>query len=383
MEQGLRVLCVVRPAVGGIKAHVVTLARGLRDAGCEVTFACPGGSEVAAAALDAGFPALPVALTDAVRPAADACALARLTAIVRRERFDVVHAHGFKAGVVGRLGATLGGCPARVLTVHNHVLYREETSPAAKALHRGVERALAPLTSRVIAVSDSLRDELVGAYGLAARKVVTVHNGVPAGRFTAAQDRASARARLGVAGEGPVIGSVCRFAPQKGLTYLVAALPAIRAAVPGLRVVLGGDGPLRGGLEAQVRALGAEDIVTFPGMVADMPALLSALDLYVAPSLSEGLPLTLVEAAYSGLAVVSTTAGGTPEVVDDGETGVLVAPGDPSALAGAVIGALGDAAARTRMGALARERALTRFAPERMVAATLGVYRDALGSRRA
>lgn len=377
MEENLRVLCVVRPAVGGIKAHVVTLAQGLRDAGCEVVFACPADSEVANAVRDSHFPVCPVHITDAVRPITDLVCIAQIARLVRRGHFDVVHAHGFKAGIVGRLGAMLGGCPVRVLTVHNHVLYREETSAGAKMLHRSVERMLAPFTSRVITVSNSLRAELVDAYHLPSHKVVTIHNGVPSERFLKPQNPGIARALLGLPSTVPIIGSMCRFTPQKGLTYLVAALPSIRESFPDLHVVLGGDGPLRATLQEQVRAVGADDIVTFPGMVADVAAVFPALDLYVAPSLSEGLPLTLVEAAYAGLAAVSTTGGGTSEVITDGKTGVLVPPADSHALATAIIGLLADPTRLERMKRSARKDALARFAPQKMVNATLDVYRMA------
>ena len=146
--------------------------------------------------------------------------------------YDVVHAHGFKAGFVGRLGAQAGRTPF-VVTVHNHVQRRNWTTPAAKWRYRVVERALKRFVAHYIAVSESVRAELVEDYQLPADRITVVHNGVSANRFLATQNVAENRAAFGLTPETPTIGLAARLATQKGLRYLVAALPEIRRAGTG------------------------------------------------------------------------------------------------------------------------------------------------------
>lgn len=375
----VRVLMVIRPAVGGMKEQMLALSRGLLERGYEVEVAGPGGSDVLLAAAEAGFATHDVPLVGPLHPLHDPRAMLALARIVRRGRFDVVHAHGFKAGFVGRLGGWLGHAPAIVVTAHNHVMYRDDISALTKWRYRAVERLLAPLTSRIVTVSDSLRDELVEAYCLPAEKIVTVHNGVDVAALLVPHDRASARAALGLPPDAPIAGTACRFAPQKGLRHLLDALPRVRELVPGALLVLGGDGPLAGELRDAARALGVDDAVVWPGMVADMPRFLAALDVYASSSLSEGLPLTLIEVAAAGVPTVATRAGGTPEVVLANETGLLVEPADGPALAEAIAALLLDPDRGARLAEVARARALAEFAPERMVERTAEVYSAALG----
>ena len=296
------------------------------------------------------------------------------------QRYDLVHCHGFKAGFVGRLGARLAGARAVVVTAHNHVLSRDDTAASKKARYRTVERALAGLASRYIAVSDSIRRELVEGYGLAEDAVVTVHNGVDPAPFVAPQDRVACRAELGLSGDVRAVGLAARFSAQKGLRNLVDAVPALERGDSGIRVVIGGSGPLESELREQATALGLTSVVVWPGHVAEIPRLLAALDVYVSPAETEALGIGLIEAALAGVPTVATRVGGVPEVVLDGETGVLVPPGDPAALAAAVLALLAEPERARSLATAARERALTEFAPERMLDRTLAVYEGAVAS---
>ena len=379
----MRVLMVVRPAAGGMKGHVLALADGLARAGHTVEFAVPPGTDVAEAARVAGRVVHPIPLVGPLHPVADPRAVSALRSVVLDGGFDLVHAHGFKAGFVGRLGARLGGATAFVVTAHNHVLYRDETSRAAKWRYRTVERALARYVTRYIAVSDSIRGELVDAYGLPAERVVTVHNGVDAAPFDAPQDRTSARAALGLPAEAPVVGLAARFSSQKGLRYLVEAASELVGAEPALRVVIGGSGPLESELREAAVAFGAAGSIVWPGYVSDMARFLAALDVYVSPAVTEALGIGLIEAALACVPTVATDVGGASEVVLADTTGVLVPPCDPHALAQATLALLRDPERARTLASAARERALSAFSPERMVAETIAVYEAALAETRA
>lgn len=374
----MRVLMVVRPATGGMKRQVLSLSRGLLAAGHDVAVAAPADSEVFAEAAAAGLPVHPVPMVGPLDPVADARAVRALVRVVRENAFDVVHAHGFKAGLVARVATTLAHVPAVIVTVHNHVLYRDDISRFTKWRYRAAEWALAARTDGYIAVSDSLRDELIGAYHLPAGKVVTVHNGIEPGAFLVPHDRLHARESFGLPAEGPVLGTACRFAPQKGLDNLIDALSEVRDRIPGTVLALGGDGPLAEELHAQAEENGVADAIVWTGVVDDMPEFLSALDAYVLPSRSEGLPLALVEAAAAAVPTVGTRAGGTPEVIADRETGLLVEPGDLHGLAEACVRLLDDRELATALGTAARTRVMGEFSPGVMIERTLQVYDDSL-----
>lgn len=370
----MRVLMVVRPATGGMKRQVLSLAGGLSELGHEVAVAAPPDSDVIAEADEAGLETHPVPIVGPLDPIADARAVRALARLVRSERYDVVHAHGFKAGLVARVADLFAQAPAVIVTVHNHVLYRDDISRFTKWRYRAAEWVLAARADGYIAVSDSLRDELVGAYRLPSDKITTVHNGVEPTAFLEPHDRRHAREAFHLPADALVLGTACRFAPQKGLDNLIAALPEVRERVPDVVLALGGDGPLSEQLHEQAKTLGVDDAIVWTGVVSDVPEFLAALDAYVLSSRSEGLPLALVEAAAAGVPTVGTRAGGTPEVIEDNRTGLLVEPEDRHGLAEACVRLLSDRDLAAALAAGARERAVAEFAPKVMVERTLGVY---------
>jgi glycosyltransferase involved in cell wall biosynthesis len=364
-----------------MKEHLLSLSAGLSARGHEVVIAAPGGSDVAQASVEAGFEVRDIPLVGPLHPLKDPAAIAAIRAIVRGRGFDLVHAHGFKAGFVGRLGARLGGNVPFVLTAHNHVLFRDDTPRAAKARYRFVERALARYVTRYIAVSDSIRAELIDGYGLPAEQIMTVHNGVEAAPFLAPQDCASERVELGIPASATVVGLAARFSTQKGLRHLIDAVPELRANHPEVVVAIGGSGPLESELREHAAAIGAGPHICWPGHVADMPRFLAALDIYVSPAETEALGIGLIEAAIAQIPTVATDVGGVSEVVVDDETGLLVPPADPHALAAAVLALLGDPERAQAMAGAARERAVREFDPARMVDRTLAVYEAALTAK--
>ena len=377
----MRVLMVVRPASGGMKQHVLALSSGLIERGHEVQIAAPGASEIATAAREAGLTVYEIPLVGPLNPVQDPIAVRTLSRVIWDGKFDVVHAHGFKAGFVGRLAVRLaGGVRPFVVTAHNHVLTRTDTAPAARWRYRTFERSLERYVTRYIAVSDSIKRELTEAYALPAEKVACVRNGVDVAPFLEPQDRSASRASLGVPTDGPVVGLAARFSAQKGLRDLVAAAPELTRRVPGVSIVIGGSGPLESELRGQALSLGLADTFVWPGHITDMPRFLAALDVYVSPATTEAFGMALIEAAAAGVPTVATRVGGVPEVILDGETGLLVAPHDPSALAQAVVGLLGDRNTAEKLAHAARERATTEFSPERMVDGTLAVYAQAIAA---
>ncbi len=379
----MRVLMVVRPAAGGMKQHVLALSAGLSAAGHVVELATPPDSDLAGDARLNGLVVHPLALVGALNPAMDTLAARSLARVVRRGGFDIVHAHGFKAGLVARLGVWSGGgkksSPPIVVTAHNHVLSRDDMSARSKWLHRQAERMFSKRAARYIAVSDSVRRELVDGYGIPSDKVVVIHNGVDPAPFTAPQDREGARADLNLPSpNAAVIGLAARFSAQKGLRHLIAAVPALvewlHPEERDLVVVIGGSGPLESELREQAAALGVSQHLRWPGHVTSIPRFLSALDVYVSPAETEALGIGLIEAGLAGVPVVATNVGGVGEVVVEGETGVLIPPRDPYILAREAASMLHDPEHARMLARAARERCLREFDPDSMIERTAAIY---------
>lgn len=360
-----------------MKGHVLQMATGLEAYGFDAEIACPGDSDIVQSALAAGLEVRPVPIVGPLRPLRDLESIIVLADIIRHGRFDIVHAHGFKAGLVARIAAAFAGCRARFVTVHNHVLYRD-IRPLTRWLYVTVERWLSHHTSRIITVSDSLRDELVSEYGIDPGLVVTVHNGLDLEPFLTVIDPGPRRDRYGIPRDALVFGLAARFAPQKALDVLVAASVPVLQRFPHAWLLIAGDGPLLETVRRAAVDTPVGDRILFPGFETDVAGLLAALDVYVSSALSEGLPLATIEAMAAGLPVVSTRAGGTPEVVADGDTGLLAEPGDAPGLTAAMITLAKDPLMRVRMGEAARGRVLEEFTEARMLERSAALYREAL-----
>ena len=285
-------------------------------------------------------------------------------------RVDVFHVHvglGWEDWDGARVARAVG-CPAVVQTLHQPYLV---THPRKRdRWHHAVADV-----DRLIAVSVAVRRtyERIGA---APDRLTTVPNGVGPRSGFLGRDRA--RARLGLDGDRPVVLTTGRLAPMKGQRYLLDAVPALAARFPDLAVVVLGEGALRGALTRQAVDLGVAHRVRLPGHRSDARLLLDAADVFVLPSLHEGMPLAVLEAMEAGLPVVATDVIGTAEVVAQEGTGLLVRPRDAPALADAIGGLLVDPGARRRLGEAGRCRYRAQFTRARMAADTWAVYEQVL-----
>jgi glycosyltransferase involved in cell wall biosynthesis len=373
----IRVLQVVRPAAGGMKWHVLQLCRGLRSRGFECEIACPGDSGLVHDALEAKIAVHPVPIVGPLHPLRDPLAIVSLAEVIRERRPALVHAHGSKAGLIARMAVLFAGRPPVVVTVHNQVLYAG-ISPVMRRIYIAMERRLARRTARLITVSEALRSEMIDVFGLDPGLVTRVYNGLDLAPFVAGGDRAASRERHGIPPDALAIGLAARFAPQKALDILVEAGAPVLEQYQDALLVLAGAGPLLEFVKTRARATSVRDRILFPGLETDMPGLLSALDIYASSAVAEGLGLGTIEAMAAGLPVGATPAGGTPEVVEDGETGLLVPPSKAQPLTDALLRLAKDQALRRRMGEAGRSRAVSRFGEDRMLESTAEVYREVL-----
>lgn len=284
------------------------------------------------------------------RNAYDVPALLAIVRYVRRHRIDIIHTHLLAADIMGRVAGWLTGRPV-VSTIHNNRTDLDEEPHRRQWMERWTARLM---SRRLVVVSELLRDEITDWFGLAPDRVITIANGVDTERFRrgAGFDRAAVRRSLigAAGGDGPVVTNVARLVPQKAQHHLIEAAQIVLATCPAVRFVLMGDGPLRPELEAQVAALGLQDRVIFTGFRPDVDDALAASDVFVLSSLWEGMPIALLEAMAAGCATVSTDVGGVGQVLQDAVTGLLVPPGDPPALAAAILRCVTDPAYARHLG---------------------------------
>ena len=293
----------------------------------------------------------------------------RLYRLLRRERPTILHTWMFHANVPGRLLGRLAGVPI--------IISSERTMGQESRWRYRLNRITAPLTDRVVCVSQQVADFVVQEVGIPQCKVVVIPNGIDLRNFKYLPAKRQARAALGLPYELALIGTVARLNPVKRLDVLLQAL----ASVNGVCAVIIGDGPERARLEALRKQLGLVERVRFVGQQSNVPEWLAAMDLFVLPSDWEGMSNALLEAMAVGLPVVATAVGGTPEVVVDGVTGLLVPPRDPEALAEAIIALLQDRERAEAMGRTGQERVERYFTVERMVQKTEALYEELIGEK--
>lgn len=358
------------PVRGGVEEVVLALLRRLDPAAFRLALAAPAELLESLAPDLAGVPVTTAPVSAASwRNVAE---IRRLGAFIQRVRPDVVNPHLFRSVLVAAPLAKALGVPAVVETYHGREAWRQ--GPLRGSFL--VDRLVARTVDRVIAVSEAARVFLVREKGYPSDKIVVVPNGRDLSIFRPGTARAAARAELGLDEAVPVVGVVGRLETQKGHVYLLEAWRTVTHAFPETRLLVVGDGTLRGELEARARELGIAGSVLFTGFRSDVPRVLDAIDVLVLPSLYEGMPLTAIEASAMARPVVASAVDGTPEVVRNGVTGLLVPPAHPRALARALSALLGDPEARRRMGDAGRDHALGRFDLEAQVEATARVYRS-------
>lgn len=309
-----------------------------------------------------------------IDPLQDFVTLVRLVALMRRERPDIVHTHTAKAGALGRLAAKLAGVPVVVHTFHGSV-FDGYFGPRVASLFQRIETMLARVTDRIVAVSDRVAADLAERRIAPRDKIEVVPLGLELDRFRDVDlKRGELRRELGLPLQARLVGCVGRLAPIKDLGTLLRAMVELGVAQPEAVLLVVGDGPERPALESQCRQLGLDSRVRFLGFRSDLERIYADLDVAVNCSLNEGTPVSLIEAMASGVPVIATSVGGTPDLLEEGNLGRLVPPGDPKSLAHGVSEILSANGGLGKTTSRARRNVTQRFGVERLLADLDGLY---------
>ncbi len=348
----------------GGQNQVLLTVLGLRSLGHRAMLVAHPGGELRRRAAE-GLELLPLGPSHEL----DLKAAWKLSRVLQRERPDVVHAHDPHAVAMGSMAVSMlsrGRVPA--LVASRRVDFRLKRNSFSRWKYRQVDL--------FVASSNAIRDLLV-ADGVDPARVVTVYEGIDVDRM-AKIDALNLHAEYFLPHQAPLVGNVAALVPHKGQQHLIAAIPLVLREVPDTRVVILGEGPLRADLEHRVKQLRLEKHVVLPGFRDDVLAAIKAFDVFVMSSETEGLGTSLLDAMAAGKPCVGTRAGGIPEAVEDGVTGLVVPPRDPEALAHAIVRLLKDEALRQRMGEAGLARVRAQFSVEGMVEGTLEAYRSAV-----
>lgn len=350
-----------------MKKHLELLVSGLKNRGIRVGVV---GNALSNGTL--GVESYLVDILDGVRVTVDAQAVARVRRILSEGNWTLVHAHGWKAGMIALLSRLPHSQPPMVLTLHN------ELSPRFKGLKRQlITCAIGILLQRadaIICVSSALGEMAKEQCPESSGKLTVILNGIDLSKVLRARTRPAANSGSVNGQIRPIIGSVLRMIPEKGVTDLLRAFAVVHRSYPTAQLVLVGDGPSRFQFESYANDLGLCDSVRFFGWRDDALDIMSEFDVFVLPSWSEGTPMTVMEAMAVGLPVIATDVGGIRDLIEHMQTGIIVKPRSPKELAEAIMSVLDDQVLFSSLACAARESAWTRFGCETMVEKTVEVY---------
>lgn len=361
--------------------HLIDLIKGLdRNRFEPVVIAPPGHkmgdelSKIDTPIYEADFPGQP-------NPIRVARAVYRLARLFRKLEPDIIHVHGHMATMVGIPARRLtAGTTPIIVSVHNYPSY-QQAGGFKRTFGTKVQRFLARRASYLIAVSEDIRLNMVNEEGVDPDKIVTVHNGIdlaslPEKPKTAAIN--NVRKRHGIKPDENVVGAIGRLVAFKGFSVLLEAAALLKDKRRRFKVMIVGRGPEEENLKKRRAELGIKDVVIMPGFVPDISPYFAASDVFIVPSIREPFGLIVLQAMAAGRPVIGANAGGIPEIIRDGTTGVLVPPNDASALADAIEGLLDDADRRRRLAAAAGQDLRERFSIAMMVAKTQEIYERCL-----
>ncbi len=350
----------------GGQNQVLLTVNGLREFGQRAALVAHPDGELRKRAAE-GLELVPLAPKSEM----DLTAAWRLNRVIRRLRPDVIHAHDAHGVAMASLALSLGASVREPpLVVSRRVDFHLRHNSFSRWKHRQVDC--------FIAASEAIRQILL-ADGVPEERTVTVHEGIDV-EHVLASPTVDVHQTFFLPHGSPVVGNIAALVPHKGQRHLIEAAHLVVQKVPDVRFVILGEGELRESLERLVREYHLEKHVLLPGFRTDVLGCLKSFDLFVMSSVTEGLGTSLLDAMACSRAIVATTAGGIPEVVEQGVTGVLVPPRDHEAMADAIVSLIRDEPRRQSMGDAGFRRVNQRFTVERMVAATAAVYARVAGT---
>ncbi len=377
---------ITRLIRGGAEHNTLLSAQGLAELGYDVSLVAgpsdkiEGDLEFAYRQADIKLKLFP-SLVREISPLKDITSFLMLYIFIRKERFDIVHTHVSKAGILGRWAAKMAGVPYICHTTHGNI-FGGYFSPLISKLFILLNKITVIITDKMITITNIGKKQWLDQNIGKPSQYTSIYSGINLDEFNPQNyniENEDVKKKLGFQIDDFIIGNVGRIAPIKGHKYLIQAAPSIIEEIPQAKFLIVGDGPNRSEIETLAKKLGLDEHVVFLGMQENVPELLSIMNIFVLPSINEGMGRALVEAMAMKLPCVATSVGGVVEVIKDGETGLLVPSEDPKALAGAICRLAKNAELSKRLARTAQKRARSVFGAQEMVDKISTVYNNFKG----
>ena len=381
LRNRIRILHVLEATTGGTRRHLSDIVFNLNTERFDVSVLCaalrdPAFLDDVADMRAHGADVTIIRMLREIHPLVDARALRQTRQHLRRGKYDIVHTHSSKAGILGRIAARQAGIPAVVHTPHAFAFQMDVAWPR-RVFYALLERRAARFTDRIVCVCPSERAQALSHRIAPPERLTVIENAIDPQDISArcaAVDRDSVRRSFGFNPQDLVVGMAARFTHQKGHDVLVNAVSQLAPAMP-LRLLLPGAGKCKRAIKALIRRRGLADTCRLPDTLDDVSPFYAAVDVFVLPSRWEGLPYSLLDAMAAGKPIVASNSGGVSDTLQDGRTGLLVEPADTVALAGALERVLKDADLRTRLGRQARRAVERRDNLKQMIGKLENLYR--------
>ena len=372
-EELARILFVI-PTLryGGTQSHLALLTKGLDRTKYSLTVCCV--RSLGPMVREFQKSEIPVVCMD-VNSVYNPLIAGKLERFLKSNQVDILHTYLFGFDLLTNMAARRRGIP---IVISN----RTELATWKKVHHRSIQRLANRFVDKIVANCEAVKSFCSRQEGLSPSKIVTIHNGVDLKRFDGMAGGDTKKGELGLAKGGPVVGMVANFDEVKGHRYLVKAMPWIRRAAGPVHFLFVGDGPVRRRIQDLAQREESSSSVIFTGFRRDIPEMISSMDVLVLPSLQEGFPNVILEAMAMGKPVVATSSGGARELVIDGETGLLVPPRQPQALADRLVFLLTNRQRAKAMGIAGRRRVEKDFSLHRMVRNYEKLYQNLLEEKR-
>lgn len=361
---------------GGAQKYVFDLAIGLPMEKFEVAVALGGSGILVQKLLAEKIRVLPIfSLTRDMDSRSDISAFFELLSIFRNEKPDVVHLNSAKAGGVGALAARLAGVPKIIFTAHGWA-FNEDRPLLQRFVIKFFSWITILFSHKTIAVSNAIKNDTKN-WPLVNEKIIVIKNGIKKPEFYTkkiARDKLFTHTGITLPSDAFIVGTIAELHKSKGLQYAIEAFATLMAQNSNLYYFILGDGEERACLNTLVMHHGLQERVFLIGFVDEAARLLPSFDVFILPSITEALGLVLLEAGYAGLPVIASRVGGIPEIIEDGETGILTQARDTHSIAEAIKKLSETSVLRTSLGTTLHEKILLDFSPEKALAATLFLY---------
>jgi len=358
--------------VGGGERQLLIFAKGLPRDRYELNFIVPERGALSSKLEALGFKP---EVIDINRSLLSIPVMLNLIKYLRETTPDIVHTHGARANFYGRIASQLAGVHFSLSTIHNSIS-DYPVSSFKKRIYITAEKLTARKAAKIVTVSDYLRNELINEYGISSDKIITIYPALDESALQVTEERFATRKNLGVNDSELLISQMGRMTPQKGFRYFIEAADLLSKKHDNLKWLFVGDGPLRRELENSCRKKGISERCIFTGFREDVGNLISASDIFVSSSLSEGFPITVIEASYMGKPVVATRVSGVPEFIEDGVNGILVKPQNSESLALAIERLIVNSSLRGELGNAAKQSVSEKFSAEYMVGRFADLYKS-------